>query len=67
MTMEELFKRESSMTKLYDIVRFYREDNHPNHQMVVREKLTLEEAQKHCKDPNTRCAGVWFDGYRERN
>jgi hypothetical protein len=32
---------------------------------VIRTGLTLEEAEEHCNDPNTRLEGVWFDGYTE--
>tara|TARA_Y100000310_G_scaffold265261_1_gene276200 strand:- start:336 stop:485 length:150 start_codon:yes stop_codon:yes gene_type:complete len=42
----------------YKIVRysFYGEPK------VIRRGLTLEEARKHCNDPNTK--GIdWFDGY----
>jgi hypothetical protein len=51
------------VTETYEIVRFYRDREHPNHQKVMQTGLTLEEAQKHCRDPNTR--GDWFDGYRK--
>lgn len=57
----------------YKIVRHYM--NHSNR--VVARGLTLEEAQRHCKDPETssrtatsaaarkrtRTYGPWFDGY----
>lgn len=49
----------------YRIVRMYRETNHPDHHKVIRSGLTLEEAQEHCNEPDTREAGVWFDGYEE--
>lgn len=47
----------------YSIVRCY----HPKFNKeceVMQEGLTLEEAQKHCQDPDTACAD-WFDGYRK--
>lgn len=60
----------------YRIVRFF-EGDHPRE--VVTTGLTLEQAQAHCKDPETssRTAegehavartkqyGAWFDGYEE--
>ena len=49
----------------YKIIRFYREENHPNHRKVIKTGLTLEEAQKHCKDPKTRKEEVWLDGYEK--
>ena len=49
----------------YEIVRFYQDENHPNHQEIIKSGLTLEEAQSHCADPETCERGVWFDGYRK--
>ena len=59
----------------YQIVRFYRESS--VRRRVITRGLTLEEAQKHCSDPETssltakgkvgrartRSVGAWFDGY----
>ncbi len=46
----------------YKIVRFYHpRQNKPSE--VVKTGLTLEEAQAHCNDPDTRVEGVHFDGY----
>lgn len=44
----------------YQIVRFFR-DGRPHE--IIKHNLTLTQAQDHCKDPNTRLADVWFDGY----
>ena len=54
----------------YRIIRFYFNGN----QRVIKSGLTLEEAQAHCKDPETSgstCSdlnkrGQWFDGYSDR-
>ncbi len=61
----------------YKIVRHY--FNAGIKKRVIATSLTLEEAQNHCKDPNsswktftrkvgkdrTRKLGVWFDSYTE--
>tara|TARA_Y100000593_G_scaffold7131_1_gene13420 strand:+ start:4572 stop:5144 length:573 start_codon:yes stop_codon:yes gene_type:complete len=51
---------------LYDIVRFYNPNIHTIGAPVIRTGLTLEEAQAHCRDPETKKDGVWFDGYTEQ-
>lgn len=67
------------MSGTYKIVRMYQDLEHGKR--TVKRGLTLEEAQAHCKDPETssrtctksagkartRSKGAWFDGYeRER-
>jgi hypothetical protein len=61
----------------YKIVRFYFDNAIPSR--VIKRNLTLEEAQTHCRDPETssrtctkyhnrkRTAriGPWFDGYEK--
>lgn len=49
------------MTKKYNIFRFYFKKN----RKLIKEDVTIVEAQKHCKDPQTMKAGKWFDGYQE--
>lgn len=63
-------------SKTYYIVRMFRD---VNKRMVIKSGLTLEEAQEHCKDPETSSStasgtaerlltqrfGPWFDGYEE--
>lgn len=61
----------------YKIVRMYKDGN-PN-KRTIETGLTLEEAQAHCRDPETSSStatsskarrrtavmGPWFDGYEE--
>jgi len=55
----------------YDVVRFY-EDGGRGHGVIQLYDVTLEEAQKHCNDPETSSSTKsgykgkrkWFDGYR---
>lgn len=51
----------------YRIVRKYRDSNHPDHNMVVDDDVTLEEAQEHCSSEDTHEKGVWFDCYYEND
>lgn len=60
---------------MYNIVRYYKDGG----RRVLRSYVTLEEAQKHCNDPETSSStatsaralrrtkekGPWFDGYEE--
>ena len=64
---------------MYRVVRFYR--NAGIRRRVIARGLTLEEAQAHCRDPETssrtctnavgrrrtREVGDWFDGYENDN
>lgn len=61
---------------MYKIIRHFYISNR---KMTVKTGLTLEQAQKHCSDPETssrtctkasarkrsRRYGAWFDGYTE--
>lgn len=63
---------------MYDVVRFY--FNRPGYRRTILRRVTLEQAQAHCSDPETssstatgaaarrrtRRLGPWFDGYAER-
>jgi hypothetical protein len=47
--------------QLYKIRRFYRDTPHKNR--TIKRNLSLHEAKKHCSDPSTRKANVYFDGF----
>ena len=65
----------SPAPKKYRIIRFFKE----NSNMIIKTGVSLEEAQEHCRSPETssRTAsglvevtltknfGEWFDGYEE--
>jgi len=65
------------MEKRYDIVRHFLDSRLDS--QIIRRGVTLEEARKHCLDPETSCTtatsaeakrrtetkGPWFDGFRE--
>ena len=46
----------------YKIIRFFKDDNIPNE--IIREGLTLQEAQEHCQDEETH-GEAFFDGYEQ--
>lgn len=64
--------------RIYKIVRMYQRDRR-SHTVRGKTRLTLEEAQAHCRDPETSSKtckraknkqrtyryGPWFDGYTE--
>ena len=52
----------SFIMETYRIVRSYAPSLNKRSR-VIKRGLTLEEAQQHCRDPKTRKAGEWFDGY----
>jgi len=61
---------------MYKIIRFYQKDGKTSR--TICRGLTLDEAQKHCNDPETSSStcktskakaitkrnGAWFDGYQ---
>jgi len=51
--------------RTFKIIRKYRDETHPDHNKEIDSGLTLEEAQEHCKDPDTHEKGVWFDAFYE--
>jgi len=57
-------KNKMNKQQLYKIIRFYRV--HGLRSKVVKRNVTLDEAQAHCRDPATRKAGEWFDGYESQ-
>lgn len=75
---KDLCQMRNEKERHYNIVRFYKDENMPRR--IIRSQVTLEEAQAHCKDPETssstakgswarrrtRLYGAWFDGYEEQ-
>ena len=55
--------------KTYCIQRFCFDETNPDHRRIIRTGLTLDEAQEHCNDPDTRGTDAngnpWFDGYQD--
>jgi hypothetical protein len=50
------------MDNTYKIIRFRFDGENE----IIETGLTLEEAQEHCDDPDTRGDG-WFDGYEQED
>lgn len=47
----------------YNIIRFFRVSGR---RKVIARNVSRAVAVAHCSDPNTRRAGVWFDGMEAR-
>jgi hypothetical protein len=45
----------------FSIIRFFQDGRESE---VIKEGLTLEEAQEHCQDEETHGEG-WFDGFEQ--
>lgn len=54
---ERTFTVEEKTLRIYRIIRFRHGKSR-----TIKKGLTLEEAQEHCSNPNTKGTG-WFDGY----
>lgn len=50
------------MKNTYTIIRFFKDDDKPS--KIIREGLTLEQAQAHCRREDTH-GEDWFDGYEK--
>lgn len=48
---------------IYYIYRFY----FSGRRCLVKVVDSLEKAQEHCNDPETREEGKWFDGYTQKD
>ncbi len=53
------------MGELYKIVRIFYEIDKDNE--IIKTGLTLKEARKHCRNPNTSKKFKWFDGYEKES
>ena len=48
----------------YEIIRFYHPSQNRRSRRTGSGPLTEAEAQAHCRRPDTRKDGVYFDGYQ---
>jgi|WetSurMetagenome_2_1015567.scaffolds.fasta_scaffold24150_4 hypothetical protein len=76
--MSEWVKGYERPERCYNVVRFYKDAG--IRRRIIMERVTLDEAQKWCSDPETssstcksktgkartRRVGAWFDGYELR-
>ena len=51
---------------MYNIVRYYKGRPSSAVDIIIKENVTLEQAQAHCNDPATH-GKDWFDWYKEVN
>lgn len=63
-TPDNRHRRVLTMEATYSIIRHFAPSLEKENE-VIDTGLTLEEAQEHCNDPDTREDGEWFDGYTE--
>ena len=53
------------MKKIYVIIRKYKNNNHPNHNTIIKTSISLKQAQQYCSSPSSHEPGIWFDCYYE--